>query len=215
MEKDSNYIKTRDKMEREFVRYDQEQMIRKFQLDHTPEFLFINFAGEKYRVSRLTGRVELCLPHEAGFIHAGFNESMTIFDVLCCSKPGCRLCGDYATVTNLPGIAKIAAPGADMYSSSARTFTHRLDALRQACRQLRGTEMNTGDVSFLIPLFDFMPIMLQFWDADEEFDAVLKIMWDKNTLDFMHFETTFYAVSHLLCRLEELAGPLTGGESGT
>lgn len=45
-----------------------------------------------------------------------------------------------------------------------------------------------------------MPVVLQFWDADDEFDAALKIMWDTNTLDFMHFETTFYAANHLLQR---------------
>ena len=49
-----------------------------------------------------------------------------------------------------------------------------------------------------------MPVILQFWDADEEFDAALKIMWDTNTLDFMRFETTFYASNHLLERLKEL-----------
>ena len=65
------------------------------------------------------------------------------------------------------------------------------------------TASAAGDVSSLIPLFDFMPVMVQFWDADEEFDAVLKIMWDRNTLDFMHFETTFYAAGHLLRRLKE------------
>ena len=82
-------------------------------------------------------------------------------------------------------------------------FAGRPGALRRACEALGGVPQRVGDVSSLIPLFDFMPVMVQFWDADEEFDAVLKIMWDRNTLDFMHFETTFYAAGHLLRRLKE------------
>ena len=46
-------------------------------------------------------------------------------------------------------------------------------------------------------------MILQFWDADEEFEAVLKIMWDENILDYMHYETTYFAASHLLSRLKE------------
>lgn len=206
MTKISNYDLTRDRMEQEFVRYDQERMIRQFQLEHTEEHLFLSFIGETYRVGRKTGRVERCLPGSAGYAHAGFNESMTIFDVLCCAKPDCRLSGEYATVTNLPGIANIAAPGTGMYADAARVFAHRPDALRQACRRLHGIEQEkAGDLSYQIPLFDFLPVILQFWDADDEFDAVLKIMWDRNALDFMRFETTFYAMSHLMKRLTEPA----------
>lgn len=202
MSRVSNYDVTRSKMEREFVRYDQEEMIRKFHLEHTPEHLFITFIGERYRVGRQSGRVELCLPG-GGQAQAGFNESMTIFDVLCCSRSGCHLSGEYATVTNLPGIANIAAPGTGSYEETARRFAGQRDVLRRACERLHGTVQGVGDVSYRIPLFDFMPVILQFWDADDEFDAALKIMWDRNTLDFMHFETTFYAAGHLLKRLTE------------
>ena len=52
-----------------------------------------------------------------------------------------------------------------------------------------------GDVSYTIPLFDFFPVMLQFWDGDEEFDPVLKLMWDRRTL-----------ADYLLERLLEIMG---------
>ena len=201
MVKKSNYDITRDKMEQEFVRYDQKQMIEKFHLEHTPDHLFIRLAGETFREDLHSGQVELCQP--GGAVHAGFNESMTIFDVLCCSKPHCRLSGEYAVVTSLPGIANIAAPGTGTYPETARVFAHNPNALRLACQRLRGEEQQVGDVSYRIPLFDFLPVVVQFWDADDEFDAALKIMWDKNTLDFMHFETTFYAAGYLLRRLVE------------
>lgn len=203
MVKRSNYDITRDKMEKAFTQYDQEEMIRKFRLCHTEEYLFITFIGERYRIDRFSGKVERCSEGEAVYTHAGFNESMTIFDVLCCSKPDCRLSGEYTTVTNLPRIAKTAAPGMGMYANIARMFTNRSDVLRQACERLHGTEQKIGDVAYCIPIFEFMSIMLQFWDADDEFDACLKIMWDKNVLDFMHYESTFYALGHFFKRLTE------------
>ena len=63
-------------------------------------------------------------------------------------------------------------------------------------------------MSSIIPVFDFLPAMLQFWDADEEFDAVLKFMWDYNTTAFMHFETMAFATMHLIDRLKEIVKEL-------
>ena len=56
--------------------------------------------------------------------------------------------------------------------------------------------LNTG------PLY--LPIVVQFWDADEEFPGQLMIKWDRNILQYMHFETTFYATGCLLQRIREL-----------
>lgn len=207
MEKRSNYDITRDKMEQQFTRYDQGEMIRKFQLRHTEQYLFLTFVSALYRVDRFSGRVERCAGEGGGavYTHADFNESMTIFDVLCCSKPDCRLSGEYVTLANLPGVSKAAAPGMELYSNVAGQFANQTGRLHRACRRLHGTEQNlpAGDVSYRIPVFDFMPVLLQFWDADDEFDAALKIMWDKNVLDYMHFESTFYLLSHLFKRLTE------------
>ena len=61
-----------------------------------------------------------------------------------------------------------------------------------------------GEVAYQIPLFDFLPIVLQFWDADEDFPGQLMIKWDKNILQYMHFETTFYATGCLLQRIADL-----------
>ena len=41
---------------------------------------------------------------------------------------------------------------------------------------------------------------------DYEFPASLQLLWDTNTLDFVHYETTYYIAGHLLSRLRELMG---------
>lgn len=196
----SNYEITRDRVEGEFPACDQEAVIKKFGLAHDPAFLYIRFLSQDYRINRRTGRVER-LPEA---VHAGFNEVMTIFDVLCGSKTGCRLSGEFVRVNDLDGVSKTTYLGGGLFDGSAKAFTHRTEALRAACQRLGGVPGNVGDVSYQIPLFDFFPVTLQFWDADEEFDAVLKIMWDRRTLEYMRYETTYYAAGHLLERLRQL-----------
>ena len=195
----SNYDVTRDRVEGEFPRYDQEAMIEKFRLAHDGDYIYLRFVARDYRIGRRTGRVER-LPEGT---HAGFNEVMTIFDVLCSSRPGARLSGEFVRVNDLDGVAKTTYMGGGLFDGSARAFNHRTEALRAACERLGGTPGTVGDVSCTIPLFDFFPVTLQFWDGDEEFDPVLKIMWDRRTLDFMRYETTYYAAGHLLERIRE------------
>ena len=200
----SNYDIMRDRMELEFVKYDQLEMIRKFSLRHDEDFLYLRFVGREYRINRTCGRVEWYSDAEKLFIHAGYNESMTIFDVLAWSKPGCHLAGRFVSAGDLPGTTKSASSAGNLFSSQGGIFAGRRESLLEACRKLGGISGTVGDVSSIIPVFDFLPVMLQFWDADEEFGAVLKFMWDYNTTDFMHFETIAFAAMHLIDRLKEI-----------
>jgi hypothetical protein len=83
----------------------------------------------------------------------------------------------------------------------AAFFDAHTQQLVRACEQLGGTPEHHGDVSYRLPVFDFLPVLLQFWKSDEEFPASLQFMWDKNVLSYLHYETTFYVVSHILERI--------------
>lgn len=204
----SNYDIMRDRMELEFAKYDQMEMIRKFSLRHDKDFLYLRFVGREYRINRTCGRTEWYSDAEGNFIHAGYNESMTIFDVLAWSKPGCHLTGRFVPAGDLPGTTKSASAEGNLFSRQSKIFAGRSESLLEACRKLGGIPGTVGDVSSIISVFDFLPVMLQFWDADEEFDAVLKFMWDYNTTDFMHFETIAFATMHLIGRLKEIVEEL-------
>ena len=197
----SNYDKMRDEMELKFLTYDQEQMIEKFSLKHDKEYLYLDFVGREYRIHRKTGRVEYV--DEGQAVHADYNVSITIFDVLCESKPDCHLSGSFVPVNRLNNVVQTASLGNGIFQKETNYFKNKCSALREACERLGGIPQKTGDVSYQILLFPFLPVILQFWDADEEFEAVLKIMWDENILDYMHYETTYFAASHLLSRLKE------------
>ena len=55
-----------------------------------------------------------------------------------------------------------------------------------------------------IPAFSFFPVLLQFWESDEEFPPQIKILWDDQTMRYLNFETTYYLQSDLLKRLQEI-----------
>ena len=199
----SSYDRMRDAMEREFRRYPQAAMERAFGLARDGAYLYVDFAGRCHRIGRETGRVEF---REAGWRHADYNASTTLFDVLSRAEAAPRCSGQFVSLSAVGGQVLGAGPGGDLFAPQARAFAGRCGALRDACARLGGRPMPVGDVSYQLPLLPFLPVVLQFWDADEEFPAQLKLMWDANILDFMHYETTFFAAAHLFQRLAALGG---------
>lgn len=199
----SNYEQMKLQMQDHFLEYDQSVMIQRFSLEADDAYLYMNFLGRPYRVSRSSGKVEWS---ENGFddaFAADYNEAMSIYDVLCCSKEGCRLSGTFVSVNNLPGIVVGARSGSGMFSESARFFDGKAEALRLACERLGGQAIDQGDVGFRLKVFDFLPLELRFWESDEDFPPSLNLLWDRNLLDFIHYETSYFIAGHLMRRLRE------------
>lgn len=194
-----NYAITTARAAQLFLGYDSAAMAEKFALPLDEEYLYITFVAASYRVSRRTGLVER-LGGDAP-VPAGFNESLTIYDVLCDSKPGCRLSGRYCRVNSLPGVAQTAGLGNDLFDSYAGRFDRDPAALARACEALGGTPLSGADVGYTLPLFPFLPVQLRFWHGDEEFPPSLQLLWDEHTPQFMRYETTYYAARHLFDRL--------------
>ena len=76
--------------------------------------------------------------------------------------------------------------------------------LHNACIALSGKELDKGDVAFELKLFSFLPIIIRFWEADDEFPTSLQILVDRNILDYMHYETLMFALTHLFHRIKEM-----------
>ncbi len=203
----SNYDIMRDKMEKKFLEYDQKKMTDKFGLEYDDDYIYITFIARPYRVGRRTGRVEWS---EDGFktaVHGGFNESMTIFDVLCCSKDDCRLSGKFTSANMLKGVAQTQHLGEGLNQGVADSFGGRTEELGAALLRLGGRlspVKTSADVDFTLDMFPFLPVEFRFWDADDEFPASMSILMDENVLQFMHYETTYYMIGHLLDRTAEI-----------
>ena len=65
-------------------------------------------------------------------------------------------------------------------------------------------KINEADVGYIINIFDFLPVKFLFFEEDCDFPPEIKFLWDENVLDYIRFETTFFAFSHLLHRIAEV-----------
>lgn len=200
----SNYERMKNQMADVFLQYDQEPMIRKFRLRQDERYLYIRFLGREYRICRLSGRV--CWTQD-GFQterEADYNEVMTIYDVLCHSQENCGLAHQWVNVGSLATVqGGTLAKRNHFFQNAGDFFDWKTDALACACESCGGEKVEKGDVAYKLELFPFLPILLCFWESDEEFPASLQILVDKNTLQYMHYETLMFAIAHLLERLKE------------
>lgn len=184
-----------------FLHYDQEDICRRFGLKADERRLFLNFCGESYAVDRRTGDIT-----SASGRLADPAAVLSIFDMLCCpSAPG-PLSGEWRTTNTLPGGVQNGGPSAaNLLDGRAAAFAARLPALRRACEALGGKSFPVGDVSYMLPIFDWFPAVFQFWNGDDEFPPSVRFLWDRDTLRYLRFETLFYIMDFLLRRLDSLA----------
>lgn len=200
----SNYEITKQRVRSEFLKYDQGKMIPKFSLEHDENYLYIRFLGHLYRIHRRTGFLEWSEDQFATCVEGGYNEALTIYDLLCDSKEHCRVAGDYINLKSLSPLQSGGKMlGDDLLGNKVKLFDHKDEMLCRSCEKLGGIKEGKGDVAYEIPMFDFLSCRIQFWNSDEEFEASLQIFLDKNILDFIRYETVWYAVSHLIKRLTD------------
>ena len=207
-ERISNYEITKRRVQGDFLKYDQEAMIRKFSLQSDEQYLYINFIGHFYRIHRQNGFLEWSEDDGINWTEGDFNEALTIYDLLCDSKEYCKAKGDFINLKSLSALQSSSKKlGDGLFDGKDKVFDHKEKAFCRVCEKLGGIKAGKGDVAYEIPLFDFLNCRIQFWNSDEDFDAQMQIFMDKNILDFIRYETVWYAVGHLMRRLtEELDG---------
>ena len=200
----NNYEKTKFSMARVFLQYDQSAMIHKYSLEHNSDWLYITFVNRIYRINRKTGSVQWS-DNDFEMVHeADHNAVMTIYDVLCYSKNECHLSHEFVNISSLSSVRTgNLSQSSGFFQNTADFFNGKTTELRNACMALSGKELEKGDVAFELKLFPFLPIIIRFWEADDEFPASLQILADRNTLDYMHYETLMFALTHLFDRLKE------------
>ena len=113
----SNYDKMKKNTSKNFLENDQEKMIEKFRLIHNDEYIYVNFVGRLYRIERATGKTEWSDDDFATINEAGFNEVMTIYDVLCNAKDNCRSSNEFVHLNSLSLIKGGALPPKDSFKN--------------------------------------------------------------------------------------------------
>lgn len=203
MEKEysSNYEKQVDIGKEWFLKYNQEKLIKKYNLRNDNEYLYLNYIGTPYRIDRKNGTIS-CQEKEEWKECREYTIVMTIYDFLCYHQ------GDVlpAFTGQRQPIGSFAAagssPSAEFFAKKyEKAFTGKTEKVKQACRQLGGIlqpRLAGADLTFEISIVPWFSVTFQFWDADEEFPAKILLLWDKVSLSYLHFETTYYLQGDLL-----------------
>ena len=207
----SNYDLQVDIAKKIFLEYDQDALIQKFGLSADEKWICLDYLGIPCRISREDGSIQEYRQDQWQACRR-YSTVMTIYDLLCFSK------GDTSPV--LAGqwcaVGHFVVTGITETETFTRKFATRIDGraeqLKAACQKLGGVllpRMAGADVTCRFAVTTFFPVLLQFWEGDEEFVPRLLLLWDQNTHHFLHFETTFYLQGDLLERLydcmEEIA----------
>ena len=194
--KRDNYAIQAEEARRLFLTYDQTAMPAR----RDEGYLYLRFCGSDYRICRADGHLfrrsgDLWLPADS------HGEVLTIFDYLCDAKPGRAPARESVSMSSLGGHVHTGLASAS--GPLERAIDTDPEAFRRACLALGGRETDGGDLCFELDLFEDLPVLLRFWHADEDFPAQLDLLWDRNTLRFLRYETTWFAAGVLRARLRE------------
>lgn len=199
----SNYDLQVDIAKGIFLEYDQELLIKKFGLEADAQYLYLTYLNTPCRIRRQTGAVEQWIDN--GWEECrDFSSVMTIYDLLCYHKGETAPTLFYQWCAVGTFVVTGVTQTETFTKKYAKRFDGSLDRLEAACKKLGGVlqmPMAGADLTCKFPVTPFFPVLLQFWEGDDEFPPKLLILWDRNTDSFMHFETTFYLQGDLLERL--------------
>lgn len=202
----SNYDLQVDVGRKIFLEYDQAMMIQKFSLQADDSWIYLTYINTPCRIERATGRIEEMSDGKWTECR-NFSTVMTIYDLLCYHKGNTApvLFHQWCTVGTFV-VTGVTETGT-FTKKAAAFFDGRLEELKAACIKLGGIHekrMAGADITCRIPVTHFFPVLLQFWEGDDEFPPKLQLMWDRNSISFLHFETTFYLQGDLFERLQNL-----------
>ena len=204
-----------------FLGYDQEKMIRQYRLKHDGKYLYFWFLSRLYRIEKETGCVEelpgLCTREQyressaaqlascgAEWRRASNELAMTFYDVLCYGKEDAASTGEYINLNSLVTMISAAGnPGKGMFGKYEKPFDEHSSQLEKVLIRLGGRIEGKGDISYELPLFDFMNIRFQLWHADEDFPPSVLVFVDTGILKFMHYETVWYMMHGFMARIEK------------
>ena len=203
----SNYDKQVDIGREYFLKYDQEFLVEKFHLEMDEQYIYLTYIGTPCRIDRETAAVY----EKNSDIYVecrSYETVMTIYDMLCHGDSPTLppLSGKWTLVGNFAAAG--SSPDANLFAQKyADAFSGKTDALKDACTTIGGEILDSiagADVTARIPVFSFVPVLLQYWEKDEEFPPQVRLLWDDQSMKYLNFETTYYLQGDLLERLLQL-----------
>lgn len=197
----SNYDQVIENWRLKFLEMDQEELIRKFQLEADEEFLYIIYFSKRFRIDRKNGFIT-----EDGK-SPGFDTVMNIYNTFYYSAAHPVASGNLVAFRQVKRVYPFeAAYRRTIISRLQELFAGKTEELRKACEVLGGTLLPQGDVGYVLPVFPFLNIAVLFWDKDEEFEAQANMLFDSEIIEFMHEENVVCVAADAVYYLTLAAG---------
>lgn len=203
-EKQNRYEMTNEYWRNIFLQMDCDELAERFSLRSDEDALYIRFCCRDYRIDKKSGHI---IDVNAPERKLSFNVLMSIYNLFYYSKAGAAVRGEFVPFRAV----KRASPFAPAFEKSlefglTKPFSGKAELLRKAGEKLEGEPVNYGDVGFVVRSFDFMPVMVVFWDEDDEFPAQANMLFDADITDYIHEETVCCIAGEVMERLIEEAG---------
>lgn len=200
MERRDNYAITAARVRQLFAEYDQQALARKVGAKLDGEYFYVDFLSERYRIHRLTGDISRF--HGDAWVEANsFGEVLTLMDLICDSREDRHPTGNWRNMRDFgQGFHQQLLEQRDPW---AERFQEQPEMFAKACEALGGEKYPLGDVAYALPVFGDLRVLIQLWFGDEEFPAQLRYLWDENALQYLKYETMFYAIPLVLKRIQE------------
>lgn len=197
----SNYDQVIENWRLKFLEMDQEELIRKFQLEADEEFLYIIYFSKRFRIDRKNGFIT-----EDGK-SPGFDTVMNIYNTFYYSAAHPVASGNLVAFRQVKRVYPFEATyRRTIISRLQELFSGKTEELRKACEALGGTLLPQGDVGYVLPVFPFLNIAVLFWDKDEEFEAQANMLFDSEITEFMHEENVVCVAADAVYYLTLAAG---------
>lgn len=197
----SNYDQVIENWRLKFLEMDQEELIRKFQLEADEEFLYIIYFSKRFRIDRKNGFIT-----EDGK-SPGFDTVMNIYNTFYYSAAHPVASGNLVAFRQVKRVYPFeVAYRRTIISRLQELFAGKTEELRKACEVLGGTLLPQGDVGYVLPVFPFLNIAVLFWDKDEEFEAQANMLFDSEITEFMHEENVVCVAADAVYYLTLAAG---------
>lgn len=194
MERRNNYAIAAAQARERFAGYDHEALARKLDIRLDGEYLYPVMLSRPYRIHRRTGDISRL--DSGKWVEAnGFDESLTLLDLVCDSREGRSISGRWKNMSSFGHqFHQTLLERADPWAQQLQEHPAALEA---ACRALHGEKYPIGDIAYAIPLFEDLAILLKLTYGDDEFPASVHWFWDENALQYLKYETMYYALGLL------------------
>ncbi len=187
-----------EQTQKRFLSFDQEKMIRVFDLKHNQDEMFIDFMGRTYRIDRKSGVMF------KGNRRADLDETAAVFEMLTSSDSLPFRTGHWESIASLCTNTTDTSLG--RYIDYLKPFKEDAELMQKTLIRMGAQPADKGDVSAILTVYPDMPVWFQYWVPDEEFPASIQFLFDRDISNHFRWSILWNLMTMITDRMLETAG---------